>query len=195
MNNININILDLIESIDGGVLTPNELIYLFYLLHDKPYEYKKDVDLDKLEKLKFIKLVKDSIVVREYKVLEYLRSLTATTEVIITEDKKEITKIIKDDGILNSFEKLIKAYPSKEDGRALINKTTAFPKFKIAFNDDGIDKILKGLNNQLEARKTALNRNKFFDGMQNLATWLHQKTYLVWLDVEPEIIIENTRRV
>ena len=52
MENININIGLLINTIDNGPLTPIEFIFLFYLLQDKTFEHVKEVDINKLEEYK-----------------------------------------------------------------------------------------------------------------------------------------------
>lgn len=202
MDNVKLNTKFLIKEIDNGPLTPTEFIYLFYLLENKKYEYKNEVDLNKMQDLKLIKIVGTRIVSRDYFIIAYLDSLKINEYIpkeIVKEYNKEIKKIAekKDDNVEECFEKLVTLYPSREGTRVLINKTTAYPKFKICLKEDGIDKILKGLENQLLAKKQAAMKRppEFFDAMQNLATWLYQKTYLMWVDVETKKEETNTKRV
>ncbi len=203
MDNININNKLLIKEIDNGPLTPTEFLFLFYLLQNKKYEYIKDVDLEKLQELKLIKIItKTRLIPRDYVIKAFLKSLEVN-EILPKESVQVFTKDIikvaikKDDNVEECFNKLVNLYPNSEGTRALINKTTAFPKFKICLQEDGIDKIIRGIEKQLLAKKQAAMKRppEFFDPMQGLATWLFQRTYLMWENVETKQVESNTKRV
>lgn len=172
--NIQINLKLLIEK----NLTPNEYVYLLLSIKEKKCNF--EVDLSKLERLKYLKIVGDKIVLRAYNIRQLITQQEFNTEV----ENKDKEQLATEFG--EAWEELLNLYPKKEGQRQLHNKVVALPKFKLALKQDGIETILKGLNNQLEARKKAARTNEFFSGMQNLSTWLHQKTYLTWLDYKDD---------
>src|SRR5690606_24296263 len=96
-------------------LTPNEYVYLVLAYEDKMCNF--DVDLNKLEELKFVKLVGDKVIIRKYNITQLMTHQEFNTE-SKSQDKTPVN------GFEDSWEKLLELYPKKEGTRALQNKVT-----------------------------------------------------------------------
>ena len=76
-----------------------------------------------------------------------------------------------------------------KDPGANLNKVAKKKYFDIIKGKQGLhDKIIKSLNNELENRR---NANSFMY-MQNLITWLNQRTWEMYEDLEKDIKVERT---
>ena len=170
---ITISLADLTKS----SLTPNEYIYLYYLYNNQKCDYP--VDLDKLERLKFIKVTSTEILARTYNL-----------EKLFSEEESSAPEI---EG--NPWDLLTKEYPKKEGQRSLHNRTRAIPRLYKALKTHSIEDILKGLNNEKKARKRASMKGEFFPAWKGLDAWIHQCTWLEYMDDEEENKEDNLQKV
>ena len=177
-----------LETLKTNFLSPNEFIYLYTLFHNLELP-TYPIDLIKLQKQQFIKITKDVIYPRMYNIKTLF---TNEIEEIV---KPVTTNNIKKDELEEAWNDLAKIYPHKYQGRYLHQPGSAKGKLKIALQSSPLEEILLGAANENLARKAAEDKNLFFDAPKGLATWLHQKHWMNFLDYEVEIVKSNIRRV
>lgn len=191
------------EILENNSLSPNELVYLYHLLnkHLIP-DYCNPIDIQKLEKLGFVKQVKDVVYPRAYAIKELFPKESPKIEES-TDEEKEQKREAKRKEVQEWFDQLVEAYPKKHNGRVLRNKSVALPKFLKALTEGHtLDNMLKGLEIEKARREAALSSpilsERFFPAPKNLATWIHQRTWMDYLEddeEEPSSSESNVRRL
>lgn len=186
-----------LETLIHSSISPDEYVFLYLLFYQQKEKIETlslKVDLDKLQKQKFIKRVSNDVYARYYKIetlfpkdslyfTEEPKNVKLEIEATVKKEKKEI-----ENNIEKYWNLLLKTYPKKDNGRVLQNKSVAKPKFLKALEIDSIDNIIKGLKNENAARQNAKGYGKFFPAPKALSTWLNQH---VWKDYLDEDVPEN----
>lgn len=174
--------LDILEK---NSLSPNEYIYLYHLLHNKTVNFP--VDIVKLEKQQFIKIVSGGVLKREYNIKKLFPDMELSAP--------KVAKI--PDNWQESWDKLCKLYyPKGHKGRRVRDLSKAKPKFLLAIKKHSIDDMIKGLEIEIKERETLEMRGEFAPPPKNLSTWINQETWLMFLEeMEEEEEIDRTEAI
>lgn len=162
-----------LEELEKNSLTPNEYVYLYYLTKEQTVTFP--IDLEKLEELKFVKIIGNAVIPR-----------LKAHELFNNEDKipqKKAQKEKETESIADQWQKLLDAYPKKEGNRRLHDKSVAKPKFERALKEGhSLDEMLLGLKNELKAREKASMTGGFFPAQKGLSTWINQRHWQIYLE-------------
>lgn len=160
-----------LEELRKNSLTPNEYFYLYCLTENHKLNYP--VDLEKLERNRFIKVTSEGVFprIKAYNLFK---------------EAKEAGLLRSNDDLEADWNKLLAEYPKKVGRRRLQDKARSKPIFMKLLKKYDIDTILEGLRNENKARDTAAKKNEFFDAPKGLSAWLFQEAFLTYLDEDSD---------